>query len=737
LAAGTPPDAIALVARDDATYGPPVRAIAWEYGLPVVTSYAVPLRDTPVGAWTATLVEVVREGLPFEAVARLLAHPLTGGLTPAVWDAARSDHPRGAAAWGALDGRTEALAWPHRGTRAELLACLHRSWDALGVTQRSQARRADVLAYQRLAAAAAALGAPTEQEVARSAFLHDLETLLTLLSVPADAGRSGVELHTPLAMYGARYAHVFVLGASEGVLPQRVADDPVLDFAERRAAAVAGLALEGAVEAAQREALSFRAVLWTLDDGVPGASLTMSYAEDEGIASPFFDELGLTPSAPLPGSPASPEETRRRRILRPPERDRPDPFGTEGPDPVLTAARHAWTVERRREEAAAPDAYDGVVGVPYAVEGHVFSATQLLDLGQCAFRWLCKVPLRLAEPEEAEEDVSPLLRGRLYHRALELALQAARAATGPEALAPAVREAALAALSGAFERAEAEENASAVPAWELRRGHHLDQLERVLRSESFLPEGAEVLAPSAVALEETGMWVDESGAEEPIPAPREMTDAEVRAAVAGYARAAKRAVAAGFDGVEIHGANGYLIQQFLNPHTNRRTDRWGGSWQARTRFALEVAGAVADAVGGERVGIRLSPYGVFNEMPLYDDIEETYRHLARRLGELGLVYLHLVDHSSMGAPDVPTGVRRAIRRAFPGALVLSGGYDLERANADLAAGEGDLVAFGRPFLANPDLVERFRRGAELNDPRPELFYTPGPEGYVDYPSLAG
>ncbi|MEJ2292488.1 MAG: hypothetical protein P8Y05_12345, partial [Deinococcales bacterium] len=142
LAAGTPPDAIALVARDDAAYGPPVRAIAWEYGLPVVTSYAVPLRDTPVGAWTATLVEVVREGLPFEAVARLLAHPLTGGLTPAVWDAARSDHPRGAAAWGALDGRTEALAWPHRGTRAELLACLHRSWDALGVTQRSQARRA-------------------------------------------------------------------------------------------------------------------------------------------------------------------------------------------------------------------------------------------------------------------------------------------------------------------------------------------------------------------------------------------------------------------------------------------------------------------------------------------------------------------------------------------------------------------------------------------------------------------
>ena len=485
LAGGTPPEAIALVARDDAAYGPSLRAVAWEYGIPLSASYAVALRDTPVGAWTATLLEVVREGLPFEAVARLLAHPLADGLAPDAWDRARADHPRGAAAWGALDGRAEELAWPRSAPRAEWLRRLRRAWQVHGVAERAQARPGDALAFGRLDAAAEDLGLPADDEVALGAFLHDLEALLTLLSVPADVAGGGVELHTPLALYGARYAHVFVLGASEGALPRRIADDPVLDFAERRAAAEAGLRLEGAVEAANREALSLRSVLWALDPSVPGASLTLSYAEDQGIASGIFDALDLTPAAPGPKPPASPEEVRQQSLLG---------EGDGGDDAVLTAARRAWAVERRREEAVAPDAHDGVVGEPYDVREHVFSATQLLDLGQCAFRWLCKVPLRLAEPEEAEDDVSPLLRGRLYHRALELALRAAREATGAGASATALREAALAAFPDAFAQAEVDEHADAVPAWELRRGHHRVQLERVLRSESFLPEGSEVLA---------------------------------------------------------------------------------------------------------------------------------------------------------------------------------------------------------------------------------------------------
>lgn len=252
-----------------------------------------------------------------------------------------------------------------------------------------------------------------------------------------------------------------------------------------------------------------------------------------------------------------------------------------------------------------------------------------------------------------------------------------------------------------------------------------------------LPEGAQVLAPSAVPLTETGMWVDASASEEPIPTPRAMTGAEVEEAVQEYVDAARRGIAAGFDGVEIHGANGYLIQQFLHPHTNERSDQWGGSIEARSRFALEVARRVVEAIGGERVGIRLSPYGVFNEMPRYDEIHETYLSLARSLGEIGLVYLHMVDHSSMGAPPLPESTGTDLKGAFGGAFILSGGYDGERADEALRAGLGDLVAFGRPFLANPDLVKRLRQGAELNEPRSDLFYTPGAEGYTDYPALAG
>jgi N-ethylmaleimide reductase len=254
-----------------------------------------------------------------------------------------------------------------------------------------------------------------------------------------------------------------------------------------------------------------------------------------------------------------------------------------------------------------------------------------------------------------------------------------------------------------------------------------------------LPEGARVLAPSAVALEETLMWVDERGEAVKMPPPEAMTEGEVKAAVEEYVQAAGHAMEAGFDGIELHGANGYLLEQFLHPHSNRRDDAWGGSVERRCQFVLEVARGCVEAIGGERVGIRLSPYGVFNEMPHYTEIDETYTCLASELGKLDLVFLHIVNHEAMGAPPVPDTIQAEIRKAFPNTYILSGGYGLESANADLEAGKGDLVAFGRPYLANPDLLERFRRGEALNEPDFATFYAPGPEGfaqgYTDYPRL--
>ena len=248
-----------------------------------------------------------------------------------------------------------------------------------------------------------------------------------------------------------------------------------------------------------------------------------------------------------------------------------------------------------------------------------------------------------------------------------------------------------------------------------------------------LPAGAEVLAPSAVRLEQGQMWTDQKQMQD-YPTPRAMSTGEVQAAIAEYVHASKNAVAAGCDGVELHGANGYLIEQFLNPKTNTRTDRFGGSIEHRVRFALETAEAAAKAIGKDKVGIRLSPYGAFNGMSPYPEIDATYAALAEGLSKLGIVYVHVLDHSAMGAPPVPQSVKTSIRSRFHGAMIQSGGLDLPKAEALLDSKQADLVGFGKAFLANPDLVARLEHGWELNEPDMATFYTPGNPGYTDYPT---
>ena len=248
-----------------------------------------------------------------------------------------------------------------------------------------------------------------------------------------------------------------------------------------------------------------------------------------------------------------------------------------------------------------------------------------------------------------------------------------------------------------------------------------------------LPAGARVLAPSAVAA--GGQIYTDAEGMRPHPVPEAMTPADIARTIEEYAQAARNAMAAGFDGIELHGANGYLLEQFIRPNTNRRADAYGGPIEDRSRFILDVAEAAAAAIGRDRVGIRLSPFGVFNDMPSYEAMEADYAYLARRLNALRLLYIHLVDHSSMGAPPVPDSMKATFRGLFKGALILSGGYDSARAESDLAAGKCDLVAVGRPFLANPDLVSRWKDGEAVNAPETATFYTPGPKGYTDYPAL--
>jgi N-ethylmaleimide reductase len=249
---------------------------------------------------------------------------------------------------------------------------------------------------------------------------------------------------------------------------------------------------------------------------------------------------------------------------------------------------------------------------------------------------------------------------------------------------------------------------------------------------SLQPNGALPVAPSAIAPQGNALTLE---GPRPFVTPRALEAAEISQIVEEYARAAKRARDAGFDGVEIHGANGYLIEQFLTEGSNQRSDGYGGSIENRARFLLEVTRAVTAAWDPAHVGVRLSPRGTFN------DIREsqraaTFGHAVDALADFRLAYLHLVDPLGKGAADdsVPR-LAPDLRRRFPGPLIINGGFTLEDAAAALERNEADLVAFGVPFLANPDLPARLRQGAALNTPIRATFYGGDARGYTDYPTL--
>lgn len=241
------------------------------------------------------------------------------------------------------------------------------------------------------------------------------------------------------------------------------------------------------------------------------------------------------------------------------------------------------------------------------------------------------------------------------------------------------------------------------------------------------------VAPSAVA--PRGVQTYTEGGFQDIPTPRALETPEILEIVGEFRQAAINAKAAGFDGIEIHGANGYLLDQFLEDGTNQRTDVYGGSVENRSRLLFEVISAITDIWDSNRVGVRLSPGGTFNDM-CDSHPQQTFGYVVKRLATLELAYLHLVEPSPpQGERPMPDLSARYFRPLFPGTLIVAGGYTREKADAVLHEGLADLVAFGQLFIANPDLVERFRQDAPLNPPDRDSFYGGTDKGYIDYPTL--
>lgn len=484
LSDGTSPADIALVARDDAAYGPLVVAVAQEQGVPVNAEYQVPLSRTRFGHWLNLLTEVVEGDLPFEATFRLLSHPLCRLLNAETRTLARQTHPSDPVSWANLCPQTSELAWPEHAEPREWAERLRTLIQSFGLARRVRPWASEVIALGRFERALEAIATRPHARLSRADFISDLREALAILTTPAHPARGGVSLHTPLALFGARVKHVFVLGSAEDQLPARLNDDPVLDFATRKRLVAAGFPLETAAAAARREHQTFTAIL-----GIAAETLTLAYPRMAGgkprLPSPAYGWLGIEPVEPeVPV--ASLEEGRRIKI-----------FGEDAePDPVLARARQALMVERRREAPgllSEQDPHDGYTGVPVAWRNRTFSSTQLSTLGQCAFKWYAQRVLRIQEPDEASDAIAPDVRGKLYHKTLDLACR--RAAGSPD-----IRQAVLDGLEAAFlaaEEALVDEIGYHLPdvhGWEAIREEHLNLLGRAVQHEAFIDPGAVVVA---------------------------------------------------------------------------------------------------------------------------------------------------------------------------------------------------------------------------------------------------
>ena len=254
-----------------------------------------------------------------------------------------------------------------------------------------------------------------------------------------------------------------------------------------------------------------------------------------------------------------------------------------------------------------------------------------------------------------------------------------------------------------------------------------------IAAEENLPDGGEVLAPSPVKA--AGQMYTDSKGLVPHVTPREMTPKDIEHAQQEYADSAEMLVErAGVDGVELHSANGYLMEQFLNPRSNVREDGYGGDFVNRARFVVETAEKVAHVIGAKKLGIRVSPYGAFNDMEHdYEDLVELYSYLAQEMRRIGLAYMHIVDHrDSMDAPEFKTDIKNTIKLNFGGTIITGGGvHSVEDAEQVLKDGY-DLAYIARSYISNPDLVQKFLNRDEIKEPNPDLFYTAGAEGYTDY-----
>ncbi len=482
LTQGVAAQDIVLVTNDEQLYGETIVNTAWEYSLPVRVTYEIPLEQTRMGAWLKLLLEAIADNFPFEATAKLLSHPLAQYMSEEIWATARQQHPQGLSAWQELGIDLNLLNFKQKVCNREVwiqqLQNILIDWDVL---EKGKLWAKEITAYYRIQEALIELSQPAGQKLSLTAFIREISEILALLTVPAQPGTGGIELHHPNALLGTNYPYVFILGSGEGILPTAIAEDPLLDFYSRKQLVKQGLEIETAIDLARRGTFNFYCLL-----GIPTKQITFSYPESiaraDILPSPYLARLGLQPTA-IDTLPLASIELARQVYLRQAKLLDPQTNRTL----LISKITQAWQVEAQRESENAPNEYDGVIGISVSPHTKIFSASQLTQLGQCPFKWFSARLLRLKELPEADSDLGAALRGNLYHRCLELSLSQIKTASD---LAQFNREQ----LASAFTKAEQELNLTQLSGWDARRQEHLDLLALNLATAEFLPAQREVVA---------------------------------------------------------------------------------------------------------------------------------------------------------------------------------------------------------------------------------------------------
>jgi hypothetical protein len=498
---GTRPEKIAIVCRTVQTYASLIASVSREYKLPVEMRHTIPLGQTALGNFVKLLLESAGPGIEpeeklhtpfeFEVTARVLLHSLGPGIEDGKWPEVRRSRPNSFEEWSDLGIDLSILQVPDKQTYKEWTVWLSSVLRRFRVRDTAGVNAAELTAFNRFSDA---IDEQSQNQggrvVAYEGFASDVFDIVSSVTTPFDTSSGGVMLHQPNTIIGGKFDHIFVLGMAEGMLPAKIAENPIIDFHERKRLGKFGIEFEDASEVPRWEALSF---YFTLLAGAK--TLTFSYPRyvdgDARLPNPYFGKLGLSPSQPEAEFVSSLEELRRACLC-----DAESPVDDE----VLDRAKRQLEVEERRESAETFDEFDGVVGYAIDPTKRTWSISQLTTIGQCSFKWFLDKMLYLGIPEEAELDVSAATKGSIYHRTLELAV---RKAMGTDD----VRSVILENLDAAFSGAESSDDYSItkVANWKLQRYEYLDTLRKAVASSSFIADGAKIVA---VEKEFETVWMD-------------------------------------------------------------------------------------------------------------------------------------------------------------------------------------------------------------------------------------